>query len=84
LFSSTGYRGATLTDVADRIGKTLTGLQHHFPDKDSLLAAVLQERDRPSREENPIHAGEDATGNLVAIVARNVHTPELTELHCVL
>jgi AcrR family transcriptional regulator len=84
LFSATGYRGATLTDVADRIGMTLTGLQHHFPDKDSLLAAVLEERDRRSREENRIHTGEDATDKLVAVAARNVHTPELTELHCVL
>jgi AcrR family transcriptional regulator len=84
LFSSTGYRGATLTDVADRIGMTLTGLQHHFPDKDSLLAAVLEERDRRSRDENRIEVGEEATDKLIAIAARNVHTPELTELHCVL
>jgi AcrR family transcriptional regulator len=84
LFSSTGYRGATLTDVADRIGMTLTGLQHHFPDKDSLLAAVLEERDRRSRDENHIEIGEDATDKLVAVAARNVHTPQLTELHCVL
>lgn len=84
LFSSTGFRGATLTDVADRIGMTLTGLQHHFPDKDSLLAAVLEERDRRSRQERPIELGEEATEKLIQIAIRNVGSPELTELHCVL
>jgi AcrR family transcriptional regulator len=84
LFSTTGYRGATLTDVADRMGMTLTGLQHHFADKDLLLAAVLEERDRRSRAENPIEPDEDATEKLVEIAVRNMHSPGLTELHCVL
>lgn len=84
LFSASGYRGATLTDVADRIGMTLTGLQHHFPDKDTLLAAVLEERDRRGHAEDPVRQGEDATERLVAVAVRNMHTPGLTELHCVL
>ena len=84
LFSSTGFRGATLTDVAERIGMTLTGLQHHFPDKDSLLAAVLEERDRRSREAIRFEPGGEGTEKLIQIAIRNVGSPELTELHCVL
>jgi AcrR family transcriptional regulator len=84
LFSVTGYHGATLTDVADRLGMTLTGLQHHFPDKDSLLAAVLAERDRRSREEIPILPDEDATEKFIEIALRNQRQPLLTELHTVL
>ncbi|KOV92173.1 TetR/AcrR family transcriptional regulator [Streptomyces sp. NRRL B-3648] len=41
-----GYRGASLAAVAERVGLTQQGLLHHFPTKDALLVAVLQERDR--------------------------------------
>ncbi|MFE5185700.1 TetR/AcrR family transcriptional regulator [Streptomyces sp. NPDC056628] len=41
-----GYRGASLAAVAERVGLTQQGLMHHFPSKDALLVAVLQERDR--------------------------------------
>lgn len=84
IFSTSGFHGATLTDVAERVGMTLTGLQHHFPDKSSLLAAVLEERDRRSREETPIDPREDATEQFIKIVAKNRSTPLLTELHTVL
>ncbi|EGX57383.1 transcriptional regulator [Streptomyces zinciresistens K42] len=41
-----GYRGASLGAVAERVGLTQQGLLHHFPTKDALLVAVLQERDQ--------------------------------------
>ncbi|MGC0341069.1 MULTISPECIES: TetR/AcrR family transcriptional regulator [Streptomyces] len=41
-----GYRGASLAAVAERVGLTQQGLLHHFPTKDALLVAVLEERDR--------------------------------------
>ena len=41
-----GYRGASLASVAERVGLTQQGLLHHFPTKDALLVAVLQERDQ--------------------------------------
>lgn len=41
-----GYRGASLAAVAERVGLTQQGLLHYFPTKDSLLVAVLEERDR--------------------------------------
>ncbi|CAM5745622.1 putative HTH-type transcriptional regulator BetI [Streptomyces afghaniensis 772] len=41
-----GYRGASLAAVAERVGLTQQGLLHHFPTKEGLLVAVLQERDR--------------------------------------
>ncbi|WP_327356240.1 TetR/AcrR family transcriptional regulator [Streptomyces sp. NBC_01304] len=49
-----GYRGASLAAVAERVGLTQQGLLHHFPTKEALLVAVLEERDQwdatPSRE----------------------------------
>ncbi|MEV7724052.1 TetR/AcrR family transcriptional regulator [Streptomyces sp. NPDC101733] len=41
-----GYRGASLGSVAERVGLTQQGLLHYFPTKESLLVAVLAERDR--------------------------------------
>ncbi|MGX1370345.1 AcrR family transcriptional regulator [Streptomyces canus] len=41
-----GYRGASLSAVAERVGLTQQGLLHHFPTKDALLVAVLEERDK--------------------------------------
>ncbi|WP_329216845.1 TetR/AcrR family transcriptional regulator [Streptomyces sp. NBC_01485] len=41
-----GYRGASLAAVAERVGLTQQGLLHHFPSKEALLVAVLQERDQ--------------------------------------
>ncbi|WP_433547817.1 TetR/AcrR family transcriptional regulator [Streptomyces sp. CA-294286] len=41
-----GYRGASLASVAERVGLTQQGLLHHFPTKEALLIAVLEERDQ--------------------------------------
>ncbi|WP_415950539.1 TetR/AcrR family transcriptional regulator [Streptomyces sp. KLOTTS4A1] len=50
-----GYRGTSLAAVAERVGLTQQGLLHHFPTKEALLIAVLEDRDRwdaavPSRD----------------------------------
>ncbi|WP_327246496.1 TetR/AcrR family transcriptional regulator [Streptomyces sp. NBC_01320] len=41
-----GYRGATLSAVAERVGLSQQGLLHYFPTKEALLVAVLEERDQ--------------------------------------
>ncbi|POX53767.1 TetR family transcriptional regulator [Streptomyces sp. Ru71] len=41
-----GYRGASLGAVAERVGLTQQGLLHYFPTKETLLVAVLKERDQ--------------------------------------
>lgn len=41
-----GYRGAPLGAIAERAGLTQQGLLHHFPTKQALLVAVLEERDQ--------------------------------------
>jgi AcrR family transcriptional regulator len=45
LFGEAGYRGASLREIAARCGLSHPGLLHHFPTKESLLLAVLQQRD---------------------------------------
>lgn len=41
LFSERGYHGATLRDVADRVGLRIPSLYNHFAGKEALYAAVL-------------------------------------------
>ncbi|MFB6819415.1 TetR/AcrR family transcriptional regulator [Streptomyces sp. NPDC056347] len=41
-----GYRGASLSAVAERVGLSQQGLLHYFPTKEALLLTVLEERDQ--------------------------------------
>lgn len=45
LFGARGYRGASLRDVAAKVGLSMAGVLHYFPSKEALLAAVLARRD---------------------------------------
>ncbi|MFH8491067.1 TetR/AcrR family transcriptional regulator [Streptomyces longisporoflavus] len=88
LFGTAGYRGATFKDVATKIGMTAAGLTYYFPDKDALLAAVLDERDRPAVAEEAALASSgtraDITERVMRILSENIAQPGLAELHCVL
>jgi AcrR family transcriptional regulator len=46
VISERGYRGASLSAVAERVGLTQQGLLHYFPTKEALLIAVLEIRDQ--------------------------------------
>ena len=50
LFGRTGYRAATMVQIAEACGISRAGLLHHFPTKEGLLQAVLRERDRRDHE----------------------------------
>jgi AcrR family transcriptional regulator len=43
VFAARGYRGASLASVAQAVGMTQAGLLHHYPSKEHLLVAVLNE-----------------------------------------
>lgn len=40
-FVKTGYHGSTMRDVAARAGMSVPGIYHHYPDKQTLLVAIL-------------------------------------------
>ena len=46
LFGRVGFHSATVLEIAAQCGISRAGLLHHFPTKESLLRAVLEERDR--------------------------------------
>ncbi|MEO3795872.1 cytochrome P450 [Nonomuraea sp. B10E15] len=88
-FASVGYRNASMVRIAADCGVSRMGLAHHFPTKESLLAAVLEERDRVNGE--LFFAGFDATADgvdyfsrLARLVEYNATVPELVRLYAVL
>jgi AcrR family transcriptional regulator len=45
LFAERGFHATAMTAIAEAAGLSQTGLLHHFPAKEELLAAVLEQRD---------------------------------------
>lgn len=87
LLARNGSRGTSLQDIANACGVTQTGLLHHFPTKDHLLHAVLDERD--AYENNLIWQEGDDPGvnvfNVIAGVVADWSTrPELVGLTAIL
>lgn len=86
LFAERGYNGTSLREVAAEVGLSPAGLIHHFPDKVSLLEAVLDdrlgdaERSLGRRDED----GETLLRGLVDLARRDVADPADLRLFCVL
>jgi AcrR family transcriptional regulator len=67
-FSSSGFHGTSLRDVAGRAGLSQAGLLHHFRSKEHLLKAVLAWRDDEARRQlgEPAPHGLDLIRRLIA------------------
>jgi AcrR family transcriptional regulator len=88
IFGNAGYRGATFKDVAAKLDMTAAGLTYYFADKDALLAAVLQERDKragaPGTTIPASPSRDELIDYVLAILTENIEHAGLAELHCVL
>jgi AcrR family transcriptional regulator len=87
LFGIHGFRGTTLSLVAEAVGLTEPGLLHYFPNKVNLLQSVLEYRDQQD-EEKIIKMFQDDNPPLFEgfkkLVAENEKKPELVRLFTVL
>ncbi|GAA1062356.1 TetR/AcrR family transcriptional regulator [Agromyces bracchium] len=88
-FSAHGYRGASMVQIAAACGVSRAGLLHHFPTKESLLAAVLEERDRVNgdlffRDTDPKRDGIDYLRHLLQVLVHNEGQRELVRLFATL
>ena len=45
VFAESGFRGASIREIASRVGMTDTGVLHHFGGKGKLLLAVVQQKE---------------------------------------
>jgi AcrR family transcriptional regulator len=83
VYADAGYHGASLREIAKRIGMTHAGLLYHFPNREALLAAVLERRDEQDAERvelrGPVTFG--AVGHLLELAGYNERHPALVELY---
>ena len=66
-----GFQAASLSNIIDRTGLTKGALYHHFPDKDSLGLAVIEEVIRESLEAlmfAPLRATDNPVGTLREVI----------------
>lgn len=90
LFSTYGFRGTSLSSVADAVGLTEPGLLHYFPSKVKLLQGVLEYREK--EDEKKYSAMIDLeNANLIGLmealenlVSENENIPGLIRLFTVL
>ena len=83
LFAETGYRATSMVSVAEASGLSQTGLLHHFPSKELLLAGVLARRDE--QDLAALGASEEPHGwevldLLVRLVERNTRREPFVRL----
>lgn len=88
-FSAGGYRNASMVQIAAQCGVSRAGLAHHFPTKEALLAAVLQERDRADVEmfldgADPSADGLDYLRRMLRVIEHNASTPGVVGLFATL
>ena len=85
-FAVSGYRASSLRDIAAEAGLTHPGLLYHFPNKASLLSAVLEYRDKIGAQERPVRGelGLDALRSLVASARHNETQRGIVELYVTL
>ncbi|HET8605339.1 MAG TPA: TetR/AcrR family transcriptional regulator [Marmoricola sp.] len=86
VFAENGYRATTMLAVSEAARLSQTGLAHHFPDKELLLAAVLDRRDRLDAEALGPFTGRgwDGFDRLLRLVEHNTGQPSIVRLFAAL
>jgi AcrR family transcriptional regulator len=83
-FAEKGFLPATILEIAAACGISRAGLLHYFPDKESLLEAVLEARDEEDRSRfEPYVTAAGALGvlrGMLDLAERNRLVPGLIEL----
>jgi AcrR family transcriptional regulator len=83
-FAQHGYRGASITAIADAVDLTVPGLLHHFPSKEDLLVAVLEERDRRGAVAVDASSESSILASLASLAEHNTGSRSLVKLFTVL
>lgn len=83
-----GYQGCSLARIAAEAGLSNAGLLHHFPSKEHLLVAVLDERDRLDTVRFGLaeggFVGLAALDRLTRLVEHNALVPRMVQVFTVL
>jgi AcrR family transcriptional regulator len=83
VYGEVGYHGASLREIAKRVGMSHAGLLYYFPTKEALLAAVLERRDAADaeREQLTSPAGLEILRHYLALASHNVRHPGIVDLY---
>jgi AcrR family transcriptional regulator len=83
VYGEVGYHGASLREIAKRVGMSHAGLLYYFPTKEALLAAVLERRDAEDaeREQLTSPAGLEILRHYLALASHNVRHPGIVDLY---
>jgi TetR/AcrR family transcriptional regulator, transcriptional repressor for nem operon len=80
-----GFQSASLANILDRTGLTKGALYHHFPDKQALGLAVVDEVIRGRLEEmvfQPLRDSREPLATLLAILRAKRESIDVVELGC--
>jgi AcrR family transcriptional regulator len=86
-FGSKGYNKAPLTEIAEQVGMTHTGVLHHFGSKDKLLLEVLSYRDETDVADIPgkhIPGGVELFRHLIRTALLNSQRAGIVQAYAVL
>lgn len=83
VYADAGYHGASLREIAKRAGISHVGLLYYFPDREALLAAVLEARDvRDTERLGPTESSPLAVvRHLLDLAGHNARQPGMVELY---
>lgn len=83
VYAEAGYHGASLREIAKRVGLSHAGLLYYFPSREALLAAVLERREEEdaARVAGQVKTPEDALRNLVTLAGYNAGKHGIVELY---
>ena len=80
VFGEVGLHGASLREIAGRVGVRHQSLMHYFPPKNELLMAVLRRRDERLRRHFDDEGGMSIS-ELISLAEDNVRMPGVIELY---
>jgi len=83
VYGEVGYHGASMREIAKRVGMSHAGLLYYFPSKEALLAAVLERRDAEDSEREQLSSppGLDVLRHYLALASHNVRHPGIVDLY---
>lgn len=83
LIAHQGYTATSMAQVADAAGISPSGLAHHFPSKNALLAAVLEHRDRVDSDPAPAPGQTpwSSFDHLVTVAGLNMRRRQIVQLY---
>jgi AcrR family transcriptional regulator len=85
-FGASGYRGASIAQIAELAGLTDAGVLHHFASKEELLLTVLQRRDEQGQQRVADAAATRGSfaGALLELCRQNATAPGMVQLFTVM